>query len=67
MHSIMITELPIKTNIYMEDVDYSEAEFEYQTDTRDSDEDEADFLIPEAAYNEQMASDPILYGITNNP
>jgi len=56
-----------EADIYIEDLDYIEAELEYQNDTRDSDEDEADLLIPEAVYNEQMASNPILHGITNNP
>jgi len=49
-----------EADIYIEDLDYIEAELEYQNDTRDSDEDEA-------VYNEQMASNPILHGITNNP
>merc|ERR1740124_44378 len=36
-------------------------------ENHDSDDDEADLLIPEAVYYEQMASDPTLYGITHNP
>jgi len=72
-----------EADIYIEDIYYSEAESEYQNDTRDSDEDSADPLenlvsedeaeIPmeypdysDPVYNDQMPSDPNLFGIPDD-